>query len=188
MRVLKNFLGVMLVLVSVNVYAQDNVKYLPFPELEAYVGTWKWEAGDSVVIVNFEIGKNICLKEYFGTIDESMALASTDFLLGWHKVIKGNSVSQNSIAKKDVKSNSLRNSTIQGFCNRDLNSIRLTRFTDLNNNTNPVRGRIKLLDENTMSIELSMIGEGVHVHFEGEKKPAPVKYQLPLNMVLKRVK
>jgi hypothetical protein len=187
MKALKKILGLLLILVSISVYAQEYPEYIPAPELEAYVGTWKWESGDSVIVVHFEIGKKIYFREYFGPVDDKFDSVKGDFLLGWHKVLKGNSVSQNSIAKKDVKSNSFRNSSIKGFYVPDLNSIRLTSFTDLNNNTNPATGRIKLLDENTMSIELNMQGEGMHVHFDGEKKPAPKKYQLPLKMILKRV-
>jgi hypothetical protein len=187
MKTLKSFFGLFLVLVSVSVYAQEYPEYIPAPELEAYVGTWKWESGDSVIIVHFEIAKNIYINDIFGFIDASVDSVKGDFLLGWHKVLKGNSVSQNSIAKKDIKSNSFRNSTIQGAYFRDLNSVRLKSFTDLNNNTNPNGGDIKLLDENTMSIQLRMYTQGLHVHFEGEEKPEKKKYQLPLKMILKRV-
>ncbi len=187
MKALKKLLGLLLILVSVNVYAQNIPEYIHDPELEAYVGTWQWESGDSIIVVHFEIAKKVYYREFFGPMDEEMGSIKGDFLLGWHKVIKGNSINQNSIAKKDVKSNRFKNSTIHGAYSRNTNSVGLKNFTDMNNNTNPAVGRITLLDENTMSIKLSMEYEGLHPHIEGEKKPEPIKYQLPLKMILKRV-
>ncbi len=187
MKALKRISGLFLILVAVNVYAQNIPEYLHDPELEAYVGTWQWESGDSIIVVHFEIAKKVYYREIFGPMDETIDSAKGDFLLGWHKVIKGNNVSQNSIAKKNMKSNKFRNSTIIGYYNRPLNLVRLKNFTDTNNNTNPKGGDIKLLDENTMSIQLRMYTQGLYVNIEGEKKPVPKKYQLPLKMILKRV-
>jgi hypothetical protein len=202
MKTLTSFFGFLLVLVSISVYAQEYPEYISAPELEAYVGTWKWESGDSVVIVHFEIVKKIYVREFWGSVDDEMGSIKSDFLLGWHKVIKGNSVTQNSIAEKDDKNNRLRNNTIKnmhdsnsnilrnssfkGVYEKNFNRVGVVKFTDLNNNTNPAVGHIKLLDENTMSIELSMEPEGLYIAAERAKKHKP-KYQLPLKMVLKRV-
>jgi hypothetical protein len=186
MKALKRILGLLLILVSVNIYAQDLAEYYPNPELEDYVGTWQWESGDSVIVVHFEIEKKAYYREFFGPMGEEMDSIKGDFLLGWHKVIKGNSINQNSIAKKDEKSNRFKNSTIQGAYRSALNCVGIKKFTDMNNNTNPAVGRITLLDKNTMSIELSMEPEGLYIAAERAKKHKP-KYQLPLKMVLKRV-
>jgi hypothetical protein len=112
---------------------------------------------------------------------------STDYLLGWHKVKKGNKETQSSFTRKGVKNDKFRNYSIIGYYNGRWDRVELSRFTDIQNNTNPGSGRINLMNDSTMSIEMSILGAGAHFISKQEINERAKKYQLPLEMILKRV-
>lgn len=163
-------------------FGQEEGKYYQIPELEKYVGTWEWKSGDTTMIIDFIVNK-VNMKEEFG---EGNPNAFVDVLFGWHEYSIDNVVKQKSRSNmKKTSSKKNNNYTIVSYYNKE-GFVRIVRFTDMPNQTNPSRGFLESTgNENEINIRLV---KSNRLLYESKKlKKEPKKYDLPLNMTLHKI-
>lgn len=135
-KITKILITVLTIFLNQGVYAQDTTFQWPkdFPQpkpggygknmnLQKFVGTWKWQSGDTVFIITLE--------KFISKVKTGGLKGYTfDAIIGWHELRVGNKVIESSLRFEGGKEED-GTFTILGGHIQDVDKLTITGFIDL---------------------------------------------------------
>jgi hypothetical protein len=170
------------------VMSQEKGSYRHVPELNKYVGTWKWRHGDSTLVITLKKTEIHSKK-----MDNRAPDASADILIGWHKFSVGGKVIQSSMnMKSDTFDYKFKNQTIFGGINQTMRGgiphnegYLAIHFHDLVTGANTTSGKFSLLKGGKKAnLELSDTREWSSLN-KNDRSP---HFSLPMDIIMKKIK
>lgn len=162
------------------VMSQEEGSHRRVPELDKYVGKWKWRSGDSTLVIDLD-KTEINSKN----MDNRAPGASVDILIGWHTFsVKGKVIQSSMDKKSNTFDYKFKNQTVWGGISHKKDYVSI-HFHDLVTGANTTNGKFSLLEG----------GKKAHLELSDRREWSSLNqhvdwahFSLPMDIIMKKIK